>query len=459
MEGSMVRCGICTAQSQQPERISYRSDDSQSTLDFRCPELRGDALASMVQICPVCGYTAAGICRTPPFPKLVRSFLATEEYRRTEGLAFASPLAAAFYRQHILLRDEGNHLSAGYALQCAAWACDDAQDADNAILCRQKATEELEILLDEDFFAEENKLLTLIDLHRRCGNFDRAAALCQSGSVSREYTPLLRLQEELSERRDPRAYTMADAYDRYLIPRLVYCSVQVDGYRKSYSYLSGNAVYAAGDRVIVSFGDSWKAGTVIAVESYDDDEAPYPPERTKTILCRYEALWEGRCDDDLLYAAQRVMASVRGIAESKQLQAETTAQSIVIRNSYGDTSLWVCCEDNIRLCYGEWQQVYDYPAVMRITHEWDEARNEIARKSLSRLIDDLTAFLECRACVVMGYVEESYIGGILKNRRSIPDAALLHEITQDEQLIADAAEKGFHLAERFWSPALDSAKM
>ena len=62
----------------------------------------------------------------------------------------------------------------------------------------------------------------------------------------------------------------------------VYCNVLPSGYKSPYLYITDFEV-KPGDIVIIPLRDREKAGLVIDVNTYSDDNAPYPPEQTKYI--------------------------------------------------------------------------------------------------------------------------------------------------------------------------------
>lgn len=62
----------------------------------------------------------------------------------------------------------------------------------------------------------------------------------------------------------------------------VYCNVLPSGYKSPYLYITDFEV-KPGDIVIIPLRDREKVGLVIDVNTYSDDNAPYPPEQTKYI--------------------------------------------------------------------------------------------------------------------------------------------------------------------------------
>lgn len=62
----------------------------------------------------------------------------------------------------------------------------------------------------------------------------------------------------------------------------VYCNVLPSGYKSPYLYITDFEV-KPGDIVIIPLRDREKVGLVIDVNTYSDDDAPFPPEQTKYI--------------------------------------------------------------------------------------------------------------------------------------------------------------------------------
>ena len=70
-----------------------------------------------------------------------------------------------------------------------------------------------------------------------------------------------------------------------------YCSVQVQGTRRPYAYLTGGLPLKVGDWVELPFGkdDVPRRGQVKAVMDCTRMVAPWPPEQTKTVICTIDA--------------------------------------------------------------------------------------------------------------------------------------------------------------------------
>ncbi len=65
-----------------------------------------------------------------------------------------------------------------------------------------------------------------------------------------------------------------------------YCGVAVKGVRRVYSYISDEGEITPGSYVLVSFGndDSLRIGEVRTCTEYTEEDAPYPPDKTKHII-------------------------------------------------------------------------------------------------------------------------------------------------------------------------------
>lgn len=66
------------------------------------------------------------------------------------------------------------------------------------------------------------------------------------------------------------------------------CMVEIDGFPKSYAYLTDDLTIEKGERVLVPFGEANSTQLACVVRSLDctADTAPYPIDRLKKIICR-----------------------------------------------------------------------------------------------------------------------------------------------------------------------------
>ena len=90
------------------------------------------------------------------------------------------------------------------------------------------------------------------------------------------------LREGLVSREVPRSAAAAE--EAGAVYR--YCTVQVPGVDRAYSYLTGDIPVEAGDWVEVPFGrrQEIRRGQVVTVQECDRASAPWPPEKTKRVL-------------------------------------------------------------------------------------------------------------------------------------------------------------------------------
>lgn len=74
----------------------------------------------------------------------------------------------------------------------------------------------------------------------------------------------------------------------YGFENYTYLSVSFEGSSKTYYYRTEDSSVAEGDTVLVPFGAEERVGVVEEVEIFDEDAVPFPLEKTKFILKKYE---------------------------------------------------------------------------------------------------------------------------------------------------------------------------
>ncbi len=206
------RCVLCDREHEYRELASTNAFGA-SDLDLRPPEMKRSTMPLWVEECPFCGYVSSDISKLPVDASEVSKvidFISRESFQRTEKKVFASELACKFYKQYMLSREFGDNEKSFYALLHAAWACDDKNDKENAILCRKIALEFLEnlILNDKD---NENLRLQKADLLRRSGDFDAVIKQYSSEKFSNELlNKIVHFQLEKSKLKDDACYTVSD---------------------------------------------------------------------------------------------------------------------------------------------------------------------------------------------------------------------------------------------------------
>ena len=203
-----VRCAVCGARSEQLVLISSNTFGSPD-LDLRPPEMERSTMCYWVQKCPRCGYVAENLEK---IPKINAPFLKTEEYKKCLGLTFQSKLAKMFFQQYLIQVVEKDTEKAFYAALHAAWACDDAEDEENAVFCRKYALAELDKLLEK----AENETLTVqrADLLRRAGLFDQVIEEYENKYFSNDtLNRVIFFQVDRSYAQDTACYTVEDALE------------------------------------------------------------------------------------------------------------------------------------------------------------------------------------------------------------------------------------------------------
>lgn len=199
-------CAVCGATHRYRILTSTNAFGSPD-LDLRPPQMKRGTMPLWVQECPFCGYTAADVSDPTQIP---REYLQSEAYRNCGGIRFENPLAGRFFRQHLILLWEQKHTKAFFAVLHAAWVCDDAEDAENAVRCRDIAAElmELYILPVEQ---EKTYILLYADVLRRAGHFDKLSAKFSDMWLdNEEYRKILAFEVILAGNKDTGCYTVND---------------------------------------------------------------------------------------------------------------------------------------------------------------------------------------------------------------------------------------------------------
>ena len=165
-------CAVCGTVNDYIELASTNTMGGPD-LDFRPAEMMRSTMGLWIQTCRKCGYVSTKIDEPCILPA---EWFRSERYRTSDGLEFVSPLADEFYKQYMICRENSDTEKALEAVLHAAWACDDANDIENAVICRKLAIDSASELIDGN--SEDRTLLLLLkaDLLRRIGDFDRLVA-------------------------------------------------------------------------------------------------------------------------------------------------------------------------------------------------------------------------------------------------------------------------------------------
>ena len=199
-------CAVCGKKSIQ-EGIASTNEFGSCDLDLRPAEMMRSTMKWWLEECPYCGYVANDLSEKTVITK---DWLKNNQYISCDNRNFAYTLAESFYKYYLISIANNDHKSAFYAALHAAWACDDVEDTDNAIYCRQKALEELgKLVIDND--EKETFLLIRADLLRRTGKFDLLIKDYEGKIFSEKLlNQICNYQVEKAKRKDTACYTVAD---------------------------------------------------------------------------------------------------------------------------------------------------------------------------------------------------------------------------------------------------------
>ena len=200
------KCWVCGETSEQTVLASTNQFGAPD-LDLRPPEMERSTMEWWLEECPHCGYVANDLSKKTVITK---DWLKNNRYSSCDNRNFESTLVEKFYKYYLINMTNNNHKSAFYAVLHAAWACDDVEDVDNAMYCRQKALEELsKCVVDND--KKETLLLVRADLLRRTRQFDLLVKEYEGQIFSEELlNKIAAFQVEKAKEQDTACYTVAD---------------------------------------------------------------------------------------------------------------------------------------------------------------------------------------------------------------------------------------------------------
>jgi hypothetical protein len=216
---SIVSCAAC-GHRQQVSRLMSTGIGGSPDLDLRPGGYGRSALVSQVERCKACGYCAA--CLDMPLPDRCRQTMQGAEY---QALAQRQDLPReALYSacRGLIEEGAGSLEEAGLSALRAAWVCDDVQWQDAARELRTVAARRLETDLASGPLASPlagQRQAQIADIWRRAGQFDKAAQAARRAmalasapaDLGRPLVDMLRMQLQLAQARDDRAYTVAEA--------------------------------------------------------------------------------------------------------------------------------------------------------------------------------------------------------------------------------------------------------
>jgi hypothetical protein len=208
-----VRCAVCETESEYYIIISTNTFGSPD-LDTRPPEMQRSTISTWVQQCPKCGYCGSDISNAP---KIAESLVRSPEYQKLANETIFWGFANSFLCKAMIDEKMSNYVDATWASIHAAWVNDDANQADQARICRCKA---VNLLLEAETHGQkvteldEECTAILIDLLRRSSQFVQAQECIttrRSGVTENVIARILDFQEKLIEKEDDSCHTIAEA--------------------------------------------------------------------------------------------------------------------------------------------------------------------------------------------------------------------------------------------------------
>jgi hypothetical protein len=210
-----VSCAVCGSK-QTVNEIGSTNSFGAMDLDTRPPEMRRSTMSHWVHECTECGFVA------PELEKSVATDarrVATAEYRSELERSDRVRLANRFVCRSLLSEAAGDFASAGWRRLHAAWACDDAEQGEEARVQRLTALALFERGRAGGVPAMKSTAggdeVLLADLARRAGQFEPALQYCAAGFALPEVpafvTALLMLEQELVRARDTGRHSVDEA--------------------------------------------------------------------------------------------------------------------------------------------------------------------------------------------------------------------------------------------------------
>lgn len=180
-------------------------------LDLRPPEMKRSTMGAWLQECPHCRYVAPDISEAAGDLTRVLS----PEYVAALNDQSLPDFARRFVAHSILILGT-DKAGAGFAMLRAAWVCDDRRKPEAAAECRNRAADCM--AAQRPFPDSENGITAgavLVDVLRRAGRFEEAAAECDSllefEATKDVLRKVLEYQARLIAARDTGGHTVSEA--------------------------------------------------------------------------------------------------------------------------------------------------------------------------------------------------------------------------------------------------------
>ena len=199
---SLKQCGCCGKKVSVRELGSTNSFGSPD-LDLRPPEMQRSAMLRRIQCCEHCGYVAwdleESVRQTAELKKVLSESI--DNYDDAQIFERAAKIAQL---------NGSDEEDVTFLYLCSAWCADDEKSTEQSVLMRKKILE----ICDLSAVTDPERLLQLIDIARRAGEFETACKLLEQFNKGEAEEPLLediaRFQEKLLKDNDTSCYTVEE---------------------------------------------------------------------------------------------------------------------------------------------------------------------------------------------------------------------------------------------------------
>ena len=203
----IIDCGCC-GEKVRVTCIGSTNSLGGCDLDSRPAPMMRWTMCYWVQVCPHCGYVNPDIEEHIPDAE---SIINSKEYISCSGFQIKAELARHFIRWGMICAKQNNLEEEMFAYLHAAWACDDSNESEVAVLLRRRCETLLERLMEKN----ESDDLKLIDadLLRRSGQFDELIKkYSDADKCARKQLVVegLRFEVELAKEKDMDRYQFAE---------------------------------------------------------------------------------------------------------------------------------------------------------------------------------------------------------------------------------------------------------
>lgn len=201
------KCCICGCRSNQTVLASTNRFGAPD-LDLRPPQMMRSTMGWWIHECPECGYVSVDLEQKPSgiSNRNMRNFLKSDRYTSCNGMNITTDLGKQFIKSFLIHAYAGKWEMAFSDIHHAAWACDDASDKKNAIICRKIA-----VKCSKRFPLDETMKTVIADIMRRAGLFKEMVMEYEHIQVKDEtLCRVIKFEIEKAKARDAKRYTLDD---------------------------------------------------------------------------------------------------------------------------------------------------------------------------------------------------------------------------------------------------------